>query len=102
GSVTLGSTFNPSTPTITVDSAGGSATNLLISGVIQNPTGGGGLGFTKDGTGRLILTHANTFTSQAFIARGAINMEDSQALGLASQAPNPNQVTVASGAALEL
>src|SRR5207244_2610100 len=64
GNVTLGAAFvGAARPQIGADSQGGVPTNLLLSGVLLDPTGvNPGFGFDKIGTGRLILTSANTFT----------------------------------------
>jgi autotransporter-associated beta strand protein len=108
-SVTTGTTTTTST-----------LTNLLISGTITDPAAipkGGpsdlflnafsdpifnAAGTTQvgtTGTGRLILTAANTYTGTTTVVSGILNIEDSQALGLSTKTAI---TTVDDGAALEL
>src|SRR5439155_3946031 len=73
-------------------SVGNNPTNLTISGVIS-----GSQTFTKVGTGRLIFTSRNFYSSTTTVAGGMLNIRDSQALGSSSSG-----TTVNFGAALEL
>ena len=90
--VTLGSAADGVDVNIDVDSFGGSMTNLLISGRVQDPVdvplgppaGPSPYGpfiLFKDSTGRLIFTDSNTYTGETIVLAGALNVEDSQALG---------------------
>lgn len=106
GSVTLGATVNPYGPIlIDVNGSAASATNLLISGIVGDPSNatsnGGPFALDKIGGGRLILTNSNTYAGATNIEDGELNVEDSHALG-ADNKPAINATTVFSGAALEL
>jgi autotransporter-associated beta strand protein len=72
--------------------------NSTLSYVIGS-SGGFGIsngGITKNGTGSVTITTANSYTGVTAINAGSINLQNSAALGATSN------VTVASGAALEL
>jgi autotransporter-associated beta strand protein len=90
GSVVLGADS-------TVDVTGNDTTELSLSGVIS-----GGFGFTKTGTGRLVLSGNNTYTGTTTISGGTLR------LGAAGDATNTPLGTaaagtvVASGAGLDL
>lgn len=71
------------------------ATQLTLSGVVGNS--GGSFDLTKDGTGRLVLTNANTYGGVTRILAGAVNIQNNNALGLTT-----NGTIVSNGAALEL
>ena len=73
----------------------GDATNTTFSGVLTDSDGYGTV--VKQGTGPLTLSGANTYTGVTTINAGALNLQNSSALG-ASTYGN----TVASGAALQL
>ena len=73
----------------------GDATNTTFSGVLTDSDGYGTV--VKQGTGTLTLSGANTYTGVTTINAGALNLQNSSALG-ASTYGN----TVASGAALQL
>jgi autotransporter-associated beta strand protein len=99
GNVTLGSPVLGSNVTIGVESQAGTPTDLLLSGVVGDPTGAGPFALTKVGTGRLIFTSSNTYLGPTTVAAGILNVEDSQALGPKTKT---NGTTVYGGAALEL
>ena len=77
--------------TLTIDGAG----NILVSGIIATSTTGGVL--TKNGTGTLTLSGANTYAGATAVNAGTLNLQNNTATGTAL-----GGVTVASGAALEL
>ena len=96
------------------ESNNGVASNLLFSGLIEDPTplpGGGPSNLNKVGNGRIIFTGdvttysgsamaaPNTFTGAVTVEAGYLNIEDSQALGLQTKVAT---ITVDSGASLEL
>jgi autotransporter-associated beta strand protein len=84
GSITLNSN-----PTITV------ANNTLsLAGVIKN---GSGTGFTKAGTGTLVLAAANTYTGAVNVNAGILRVSNNAAFGT-----NAGGVNVASGATVDL
>lgn len=68
--------------------------NTLISGVI---VGTGTSGLTKQGTGTLTLTAANTYTGGTTISAGIVNIQNNSALGTTL-----GDVTIANGATLQL
>lgn len=77
---------NNQTRTLTMDVGAGGAT---VSGVISDGTGSGADGFTKNGTGTLVLSGANTYTGTTTINAGTIQIgasdriSDSSAMNLA-------------------
>ncbi len=75
---------------------GGANTSTTFSGVIQD-TGAGALALTKNGTGTLTLSGANTYDGATTISVGALNAQSNTALGNATAG-----TSVTSGAALEL
>lgn len=77
--------------TLTVGNSG----NTTFSGVITDSGGYGGI--VKNGTGTLTLTGTNTFAGQINITAGAVNLQNSDALG-----GNTYGNTIGSGAALQL
>jgi len=102
GTVVLGSPPPAgSNVSIGAAAAGGTITNLLISGVIKDPASGGPFNLTKIGAGRLILTNGgNSYLGSTTVAGGILNVEDSQALGPLSKPVST--VTVRSSASLDL
>jgi autotransporter-associated beta strand protein len=73
---------NGSDVSIGVEDQGSStptATNLTLSGVVQDPNGIFNL--NKIGPGRLIFTNANTYRGQTNVVGGYLNIRDSQGLG---------------------
>ncbi len=77
---------------LTLNQAGDTSYNGVISGA-------GAAGLTKDGTGTLTLTGANTYGGTTLVDAGALIITHSSALGLATAG---NGTTVASGATLRL
>ena len=73
----------------------GGAGNLTLSGVV---TSTGNAAWLKTGNGTLTLSGTNTFTRALTISAGAVNIQNSMALGAA----NTNRVTVNATAALEM
>jgi len=73
----------------------GGSGNLTLSGVVTS-TGNGA--WLKTGNGTLTLTGTNTFTRALTISAGAVNIQNSLALGVT----NNNLVTVSANAALEM
>jgi fibronectin-binding autotransporter adhesin len=73
----------------------GNATNTTFSGVLTDSGGYGTV--VKQGTGTLTLSGANTYTGPTTINAGALNLQNSSALGTSTYGN-----TVASGAALQL
>ena len=69
-------------------------TALTLSGTISGTSGNS---FTKKGLGRLVLAGTNTFQAAVSVNGGALNIQNSAALGATSGA-----TTVVAGAALEL
>src|SRR5439155_784612 len=55
------------------------ASQLTISGAINE--GAAGSGLTKEGTGTLVLTHANTYSGITTVHQGILNIQDPLALG---------------------
>lgn len=82
-------TLSGDSPTITVQSLGGSSITR-IDAVIA-----GSNGLTKGGAGVLALNNANTYSGGTTVSEGALRVQDSQALG-------SGDVTVADGAQLQL
>jgi autotransporter-associated beta strand protein len=87
--------------TLTIDTANvtgsgtftvGGAGNVFVASALQQTAG-----LTKDGSGTLTLSTANSYTGTTTITAGAINVQNSAALGTTAAG-----VTVASGGALEL
>ena len=107
GNVTIGGLIpKGEVPTISVDATtiGGVTTysNLLLSGVLHDePLSVNSAIFPliKNGPGRLVLSNVNTYTGSTLVLQGELNVEDSQALGLAGKT---NPTIVAAGASLEL
>ncbi|UVE19151.1 autotransporter-associated beta strand repeat-containing protein [Pseudomonas sp. LS44] len=90
GLLTLnGDTVSGTTQTLTVGGAG----NTLLNNSIATTSGG----LTKDGTGKLTLTGASTYGGVTTVSAGALNIQNSLALGSTSGA-----TTVATGAELQL
>jgi fibronectin-binding autotransporter adhesin len=91
GSLTLSNTgqINGATFGLTVAGAG----SARIDGVINTGTGS----LTKEGSGRLTLTGANTYTSASSILGGVVNIRNSTAFGTEA-----GGVSVVNNAALEL
>jgi fibronectin-binding autotransporter adhesin len=89
GTVTIGSQLNPTSVTFN-----NSSVNYLVngSGGIAGPTG-----ITKNGTGRVSLQTANSFTLPVAVNTGALNIGNASALGNVAVV-----ATVSNGAALEL
>ena len=71
----------------------GDASNTSFSGIIS----GSGGALTKQGTGTLTLSGANTYTGLTTVAAGALNIQNATALGTSAGA-----TTVASGAAMQI
>ncbi|MEA2723317.1 MAG: hypothetical protein QOH59_1088, partial [Gemmatimonadales bacterium] len=71
----------------------GGAGNTTVSGVIGTTSGT----LTKDGTGTLALSAANTYTGVTTVSAGALEVRNNTALGTTAGA-----TTVAAGAALEV
>ena len=65
--------------------------NNLIASAIGNPTGTGKLSLTKAGTGKWIITGANTYAGTTTISGGTL------ALGAASVLPDASPVSIGSG-----
>jgi autotransporter-associated beta strand protein len=70
----------------------GGSGNITVSGAI----GIGTAGLTKDGTGTLSLSNANTYSGPTAVNAGIINLQNGAALGTSSQ------TTIADAATLEL
>jgi autotransporter-associated beta strand protein len=81
-------TLNGTTPTIN----NGSGINATISSVIAGVDG-----VTKSGTGILTISGANTYTGNTVISEGTVVVQNNAAFGA-----NANNISVNSGAALEL
>ncbi|MFN5332621.1 MAG: beta strand repeat-containing protein, partial [Bacteroidota bacterium] len=91
GTLTLsGSTAISSSTNIGV-TFGGSG-NVTVSGAI----GIGTAGLTKDGTGTLTLSSANTYSGATAVNAGVLNIQNGSALGTSSQ------TTIADGATLQM
>ncbi len=73
----------------------GDSNNTTFSGVLTDSGGYGG--FTKVGSGTLTLSGNNTFTGVVTISAGAVNLQNSNALG-----GNTYGNTISNGAALQL
>lgn len=73
----------------------GDSTSTTFSGVISDSNGYGGI--TKQGSGTLTLSGANTFTGVLNVNAGVVNLQNSSATGAVTYGN-----TVASGAALQL
>ena len=71
----------------------GGAGNTIINSIIGTTTGT----LTKDGTGTLRLTGANTFTGNTTISNGVVNIQNATGLGTVA-----GTASVAAGAALQL
>jgi autotransporter-associated beta strand protein len=111
--VTLGSAQPNKFPVnIGSETQNGVATNVMLSGLVQDPIGAGPSDLNKIGPGRLIITadvstfsdatgkaEGNTFTGRTTVVGGYLNIEDSQALGAQSKL---SPITVDNGASLEL
>ena len=113
GNNTWGGTITTETPNTRINSDAGTLT-LNASNAINSTTdiavtfGGSGnitipgtitigsAGFTKDGSGTLTLTNANTYTGATTINAGIVNIQNNTALGTSSL------VTVANNASLQL
>ena len=80
-----------SAPTVTVNALGGSA-SVTVSAVVAGTNG-----LTKAGTGKLVLSGANTFSGPATISNGTVVAQNNAALGSPSAG-----TTVAGGSTLEL
>ena len=107
GLVTLAgdSTINATTGNITLSNIGtitGSGRNLTVDGAstttIASIIGTDNGGITKNGTGTLILSGANTFTGNIAVNAGRLQLNNAGAIG-SSSSPS---VTVASGATFDL
>ncbi|MBN9517776.1 autotransporter-associated beta strand repeat-containing protein [bacterium] len=99
GSVILGSSSpDGADVAIGVGPAGANPSSLTISGIVDDPNRPSAV-LTKNGTGRLILTAANTYRGTTNIREGTITIRDSQGLGPAGGAGG---TFVRNGAALEL
>ncbi|MGB4846830.1 MAG: autotransporter-associated beta strand repeat-containing protein, partial [Saprospiraceae bacterium] len=79
--------------TITVEDDGTSAPDFTASGII----GGSTFGITKEGTGKMALSNANTYTGATTINAGILSAQNNTATGTIA-----GGVTVTSGAKLEL
>jgi autotransporter-associated beta strand protein len=106
GLLTLGSStrINSDADTLTFSNPGtitGAGISLAVGGAgdttIQSIIGTGSGFVAKDGTGRLTLTAANTFTGSVTVTAGALNIQTSTGVGTTA-----GGVTVGNGAALEL
>ena len=78
---------------LTVDQAGNTTYNGVISGA-------GAAGLTKDGTGTLTLTGANTYGGTTLVSGGTLIITHSNALGQSTG--SGNRTTVSNGATLRL
>ena len=113
GNNTWGGTITTETPATSINSNAGTltlnATNAINSTTNIAVTFGGighitipgtitigSAGFTKDGSGTLTLTNANTYTGTTTINAGVVNIQNNTALGTSSL------VTVANNASLQL
>jgi autotransporter-associated beta strand protein len=91
GTLTLsGSTAITSATNIGITFGGGG--NITVSGAIAI----GSAGLTKDGTGILTLSNANTYSGATVVNAGIVNIQNGAALGTSSQ------TTIADAATLEL
>ncbi len=81
------------TPTVTIGVDSGSELN--ITGTISQSTGQSDL--VKEGSGRLILSGANSYSGQTLVNAGALNVQNALALGTTA-----NGTQVMSGAQLQL
>ncbi len=105
GTVTYNATNNPNGATIsggtlglganrtfTIGDSSAATADLTISSIIS-----GSNNLTKQGTGTLVLTNANTYTGTTTVSTGVLNIQNNTALGTTA-----NGTSVTSGAALEL
>ncbi len=76
--------------------SGSNTGDNLISGIIGNGSGGA-VAIIKSGTGKWVLSNANTYTGVTTIGAGSLNIRNNAALGGVV-----NATTVADGAALEV
>ncbi|NCA00258.1 MAG: hypothetical protein EBS88_12645, partial [Betaproteobacteria bacterium] len=111
GNNTWGGTITTETPAVRINSDSGTLTlsgSSAISSVtnigvtfggsghvtVSGAIGIGTAGLTKDGTGTLTLSSANTYSGATAVTAGVVNLQNGSALGTSSQTTVDNGATI--------
>ena len=77
-----------------------SSSAVTCDSVLQDGSGTGKLGLTKDGSGTLVLTAANTFTGDTIVSAGTLQIGSNNSSGTLGAASYAGNISIADGAKL--